>query len=77
MEKNNEDSIRDGLVITITTTVIFYVLKAANVLKLPSLDAMFVVKLIKDYVVYKMDQRMIKQQNFMAARGNKITQCQM
>ena len=31
MEKNIEDSIKDGLIITITTTGIFYVLKEANV----------------------------------------------
>ena len=62
--KNNiEDSIKDGLIITITTTGIFYVLKAANV-KPPkaSMDAMDIMKLtggtvggvlVKDYPVYK------------------------
>ena len=62
--KNNiEDSIKDGLIITITTTGIFYVLKAANV-KPPktSLDATDIMKLVggivggvlvKDYAVYK------------------------
>ena len=62
--KNNiEDSIKDGLIITITTTGIFYVLKAANV-KPPkaSMDAMDIMKLtggivggvlVKDYSVYK------------------------
>ena len=30
-KKNIEDSIKDGLIITITTTGIFYALKAANV----------------------------------------------
>ena len=61
--KSIEDSIKDGLIITITTTGIFCALKAANV-KLPkaSLDAMDIMKLaggivgrilVKDYVVYK------------------------
>ena len=63
MEKNVEDSIKDGLIIATTTTGIFYVLKAAN-LKPPkaSLDAMDIMKLasgivggvlVKDYTVYK------------------------
>ena len=63
MEKNIEDSIKDGLIITATTTGIFYVLKAANV-KPPkaSLDAMDIMKLaggivgvvlVKDYAIYK------------------------
>ena len=63
MEKNIEDSIKDGLIITITTTGIFYTLKVANV-KPPkaSLDAIDIMKLaggivvgvlFKDYAVYK------------------------
>ena len=62
-EKNIEDSIKDGLIITTTTTRIFYVLKAANV-KPPkaSLDPMDIIKLageivggilVNDYAVYK------------------------
>ena len=62
-KKNVEDSIKGGLIITATTTGIFYVLKAANV-KPPkaSLDAMDMIKLaggivggvlVKDYAVYK------------------------
>ena len=62
-KKNIEDSIKDGVIITITTTRIFYTLKAANA-EPPkvSLDAMDVMKLVggivggvlvKDYVVYK------------------------
>ena len=62
-KKNVEDSIKDGLIITATTTGIFYVLKVANV-KPPkeSLDAMNIMKiasgivggvLIKDYAVYR------------------------
>ena len=62
-KKNIEDSIKDGLIITITTTGIFYVLRAANV-KPPkaSLDAMDIMKLagkivggvlVEDYAVYK------------------------
>ena len=63
LEKNIVSSIKDGLIITITTTGIFYVLKAAN-LKPPkaSLDAMGIMKLaggivggvlVKDYAVYE------------------------
>ena len=63
MEKNIEDSIKDGLIITVTTTGILYILKAANV-KPPrvSLDAMDIMELtggivggvlVKDYAVYK------------------------
>ena len=62
-KKNVEDSIKDGLIITATTTGIFFALKAANV-KPPktSLDAMDIIKLageicggvlVKDYAVYK------------------------
>ena len=60
-KKNVEDSIKDGLIITATTTAIFYALKVANV-KTPkaSLDAMDIMKiaggivscfLVKDYAV--------------------------
>ena len=63
MEKNVDDSIKDGLIITATTTGIFYVLKAAKV-KPPRafLDAMDILKpaggiasgvLMKDYAFYK------------------------
>ena len=63
MEENIEGSIKDGLIITATTTRIFLALKAANV-KSPktSLDAMDIMKivggicggvLVKDYLVYK------------------------
>ena len=63
MEKNVEDSIKDGLIITATITGIFYALKVANV-KPPktSIDAMDIMKLaggicggvlVKDYAVYK------------------------
>ena len=62
-KKNIEDSIKAGLIITATTTGIFYVLKAADV-KPPkaSLDVMDIMKLaggivggvlLKDYAVYK------------------------
>ena len=62
-EKNVEDSMKDGLIVTVTTTGIFYILKAANV-KPPktSLDAMDIMKLtggivggllVKDYAVCK------------------------
>ena len=60
---NTENSIKDGLIITATTTGIFFALKVANV-RLPkaSLDAMDIMKLasgicgkvlVKDYAVYK------------------------
>ena len=61
--KNIEYSIKDGLIITITVTGVFYALKAANI-KPPkvSLDAMDIMKpaggivagfLVKDYAVNK------------------------
>ena len=62
-EKSVEDSIKDGLIITATTTGIFYVLKAAGMKPLKaSLDAMDIMRLaggimggvlVKDYAVYK------------------------
>ena len=61
--KNIEDPIKDALIITITTTKIFYVLKAANVKpQKASQDDMNIMKiaadivggvLVKDYTVYK------------------------
>ena len=62
-KKNIEDSIKDGLIITIGAAGIFFGLKAANV-KPPkaSLDVMDILKLtggicgdmlVKDYAVYK------------------------
>ena len=62
-KKNIENSIKEGLIITATTTRIFFALKAAK-LKLPkaSLDAMDIMKLssgicggvlVKGYAVYK------------------------
>ena len=60
-KKNTEDSIKDRLIITGTTTRIFYMLKASSI-RLPFLDAMFIIKLaggivggvlVKDYAVYK------------------------
>ena len=62
-KKSIENSIKDGLIITITTTGILYALKTANV-KPPkaSLDAVDIMKLageivggalFKDYAVYK------------------------
>ena len=62
MEKKIEDSIKDGLIITATTTGIFYVLKAAGIMPpKASLDAMDIMRLadgivggvlVKDYAVY-------------------------
>ena len=62
-KQNIEDSLKDGLIITIGAAGIFYGLKAANV-KPPkaSLDAMDILRLtggicggvlVKDYAVYK------------------------
>ena len=62
-KKNIEDSLKDGLIITIGAAGIFYGLKAANV-KPPKtpLDAKDILKLadgicggiqVKDYAVYK------------------------
>ena len=62
-KKNIEDSIKDRLITTATTTGIFYVLKAENV-KPPkaSLDDMDIMKLasgivggvlVKEYAVYR------------------------
>ena len=63
--KNIEDSLKDGIIITIAATRIFFVLKALNVVKPPKtskLDAMDIVTLasgicrrvlIKNYAVYK------------------------
>ena len=62
-KKNIEDSVKDGLIITITMTGMFYALKAVN-LKPPkaSLDAMDIMKfaggivggvLVKDYAFNK------------------------
>ena len=62
-KKNVENSIKDGLIITTTTTAIFYVLKVPIIKSLmASLDAMYIMKLaggivggvlVKDYAVYK------------------------
>ena len=63
--KNIEDSLKDGLIITIGATGIFFGLKALNVVKPPKtskLDAMDIMTLaggicggvlVKDYAVYK------------------------
>ena len=63
MEKKIEDSLKDGLIITIGAAGIFFGLKAANIKPLKaSLDAMDILKLtggicggvlVKDYAVYK------------------------
>ena len=62
-KKNVADSIKDGIIITVAATGIFFALKAENV-RPPktSLDAMDILKLasgicggmlVKDYAVYK------------------------
>ena len=72
MEKNIEDSIKDGLIMTIGTSGIFFGLKVANV-KPPkaSLDAMDMLKITggrrggeRLCSLQKMDQRVMQQQNF-------------
>ena len=62
-KKNIEDSFKDGIIITATTTSIFFVLKTANVKpRKTSLDAMDIMKLaggicggvlVKHWAVYK------------------------
>ena len=58
-KKNVEDSIKDGLIITATTTGIFYLLKVANVKPPHAIDNMKLAGrivgrvLVKDYAVYK------------------------
>ena len=75
-KKNIENSIKDGLIITSTTTGIFFALKAANV-RPPkaSLDAMDIMNLargicggvlVKDYAVYKKWINEWCNKNFMA-----------
>ena len=77
-KKNIEDSIKDGLIITATTTGIFYVLKAANV-KPPKASVPGCYGYHETCwwnsgwcpcqrlcSLQKMDQRVIQQQNFIA-----------
>ena len=61
-EKNIEDSIKDGLIITATITGIFFALNAVNINPpKASLDTIDIMKfaggicgvLVKDYAVYK------------------------
>ena len=64
-KKNIEDSLKDGVIITIGATGIFFGLKALNVVKppkTPKLDTMDIMMLasgicgwvfMKDYTVYK------------------------
>ena len=86
-KKNIEDSVKDGLIITIRAAGIFYGLKAANV-KPPkaSLDAMDIVKLagricggvlVKDYAVYNGSMSKYNNKNFITLfKGHKInTKC--
>ena len=62
-EKDVEDSIKDGIIITVTTTGLFFALKPAG-MKPPkaAMDAMDIMKLgsgictgllVKDYAVYR------------------------
>ena len=78
-KKNSEDCIKDGLIITIGATGIFFGLKALNV-KPPgvSLGATDIVKLIgricvgvlgKDYAAYKKWIKELYNKNFMAPKG--------
>ena len=86
-KKNIEDSIKNGLIITATTTGIFFALKAANVKPTrASLDAMDIVKLaggiwggwgggwmlVKDYAVYKKWINKCYNKSFMVPKGKKI-----
>ena len=77
-KKNIEDIIKDGVIITTGDTGMFFELEAAGV-KLPSLDAMFIVKLTSGiisgvfYAVYKKwINEWYNNKNFMAPKkGNK------
>ena len=71
-KRNIEDSVKDGLIITATTTAIFYAQKVVNLKPAKaSMDAMDILKLaggncggvlVKDYAVYKKtDQQVIQQ----------------
>ena len=83
-KKNVKDSIKHGLIITATTTRIFYVLKVANI-KPPkvSLDAMDIMKiaggivggiLVKDYVLHKKwINEWYNKKFYGPLKGNKIT----
>ena len=84
-KKNIEDSMKDGLIITITTTGILYALKVVNV-EPPkaSLDAMDIMKLTGGIAglcpcqrlcsLQKIDQRVIQQQQLYGPlKDNKIT----
>ena len=65
LKKNTEDSLKDGVIITIGATGIFFRIKALNFVKPPKtskLDAMDIMMLaggiyggvfMKDYTVYK------------------------
>ena len=84
-KRNVEDSVKDGLIITATTTGIFYVLKAANV-KPPKASVpgcygyhetcwwnsgwCLCQRLCS---LQKMDQRVIQQTFYGPPKGNKIT----
>ena len=78
-KKNSEDSIKDGLIITIGGTGIFFGLKALNVRPSgASLGAMDIVKLIggicvgvlgKDYAAYKKWINELYNKNFMPPKG--------
>ena len=84
-KKNIGDSIKDALIITVTTTEIFFALNVTNVKPLKaSLDAMNIMKLagsicggvlVKDFPVYKkwIKEGVIQQKNFGPPKGNKIT----
>ena len=84
-KKNIEDSIKDGLIITATTTGIFYVLKAANV-KPPKASVPGCYGYHETCwwnsgwcpcqrlcSLQKMDQRVIQQTSYSPIKGNKIT----
>ena len=86
-KKNIEDSIKNELIITATTTGILFALKAINVKPAKSsLDVMDTMKLgsgiyggvfVKGYVVYKNGLTSNTKKLLWPLKGNKSTQCQM
>ena len=78
-KKNVEDSIKDGLIITVTTSTIFFALKAANA-KPPKafMDDMDIMKLASGTIQSTGNGSMSDTANFMTLlKGNKITQHQV
>ena len=82
-KKNTEDSFKDEIILTPTTTRIFFVLKAVNVKPRKTfLDAMIIMKLaggicggvlVKHCAVYKNKSTSDATKILLPPKGNKIT----